>query len=242
MRNILIFSLLILLSFSCTKQCWEAAGEDMVESRTLDTFHKIEILDNFIIHFVQDSLSFIELKGKSNLIKNVQTTVENDVLTLSDENTCKLRKGYHQNHLYIHFEDLEYINLEGSSDLYSEDSLYLDHLFINSNADVVTWNLKIKANKFEMQLHAVVGELTVIGYAEQVLLYSSGTNHCFFKDLDCKTAGINHSSTGDFYLSVQERLNISINKSGDFYCYGDPESRSIKIEENETGKVYFFDK
>ena len=237
MRNILIFSVLILVSFSCTKQCWEASGEDTAESRALDSFHKIEILDNFIIHFVQDSLSFIELKGKKNLIKNVQTTVENDVLTLMDNNICKLRKGYHQNHLYIHFEDLEYINLEGSSDLYSKDSLYVDHLFIDSRADVVNWNLKIKANKFEMQLHAVVGELTVIGYAEEVLLYSSGTNHCFFKDLDCKIANINHSSHGDFYLSVQEKIDVSINTSGDFYCYGAPESRRIKIEEKETGNV-----
>ena len=241
MKTIVLFGLMLLLLFSCTKECREVAGEDITEQRTVESFQKIEILDQFIIYLIQDSLSFVELEGKENLIKQIGTDVENGVLTLDNNTKCKLFKGYHKSTLYIHFKTLEYIGLQGNSELYSSDSLCLDYLFINSRADITKWNLKLKTKKFEMQLHAVVGELEVLGVSENVLLYSSGSNRCNFKNLVSQTANINQSSMGQFDLMVQKSIDISVNRQGDFYCYGNPPIRRVKIDENVKGTIHFLD-
>jgi len=239
MKKIAFFVIVIFLATSCTKECWQGAGEDTTEKRTLESFHQIDIIDNFDIHFIQDSLSYVVLEGKSNLIQHIETSVSKGILSITDNNVCKLTKGYHDNSIYIHFKSLDLINLEGSSNLYSEDSLIFDKLFINTNSDITTWNIKIDANKFDIQLHAVVGELTICGKADNVYFYSSGRAHCYFKDLITKKASINHSSQGDFYLTVSEELNLDINHSGDLYCYGNPQKKTISVEKNSTGQAFF---
>ena len=227
--------------FSCSKECWETVGDDIIETRQMDTFDHLLINDNFTIHLIQDSLSFVELRGKSNLISNIETSVENHTLTISDKNTCGLTKGYHLNEIYIHCKNIEEINIPGSANIYSKDTLFFEQLFIKVIGDVAKWDFKIKSEKLRIELHSVVGEMKIEGQAEQVLLYTSGRNHCFFRNLSCNIADINHTSLGNYYLTVKEKINISLNGSGDFYCYGNPENRIVKIEKNAKGEILYFD-
>ena len=241
MKKILVFSLLWLVVFSCSKECWETVGDDIVETRQIDAFDHLLINDNFTIHLIQDSLSFVELRGKSNLISNVETSVENNTLTISDKNTCGLTKGYHQNEIYIHCKNIEEIKIPGSANIYSEDTLFFEQLFIEVVGDLVKWDFKIKSDKLRIELHSVVGEMKIQGQVERVALYTTGRNHCFFKDLKCNIANVNHTCLGDYYLTVEKEIYITLNGSGDFYCYGTPETRNVKKAKNATGEIFYFD-
>ena len=240
-KIVLILFFTSVLMISCEKDCFEKSGSDTTKIIELEPYSKLIIHNNFNVSFIQDTLCFVEVKAKENLIKNIIADVKDSTLCLSDKNTCTFIKGYHEIKTIVHFTNLNSIFIDGSPSLYSKDSLFLDRLLFVHKGDVITSDLKINARKLEIQLHAIVGELKISGIVDDLYLYSSGTNHCFCKDLICKKAAVNHSDIGDVYLSVIDKLNLAINASGDFYCYKNPLDTSITTKDKCTGKVFFKD-
>lgn len=241
MRIIMLFTICLFFLSSCDKACLKSAGDEIIETRNLLEFNEIEIESHPIIHFIQDSLNFVEIKSRTHLIENIKTKVEQGVLKISNENKCKLVKGFHDTQLYIHFTDLHKISSNNSPEFYSKDTLYFNHLLIDIKGDLVKWDLKVKAEKMHLTMHSVIGEMKVSGLCNRLYLYTSGRNHCFFKDLECNFANINHTSVGDYYLTVNKSIAIDIHNYGDFYCYGNPETRIIKLDDYKTGGIFFFD-
>lgn len=241
MRTIILFLAVFFILSSCDKGCLQNAGDEVKIERQLSEFNKIEIESHPIIHFIQDSVHFVEVESRSNLIEQIETKVENGVLKISDKNTCNLLKGYHDTHLYIHFKELERITSDNSPELLSEDTLFLDKLVIDIKGDLVKWDLKVRAENLYITLHSVIGEMKIAGFCNRIYLYTSGRNHCFFKDLECNFVRVNHTSVGDYYMTAKKSLSIDINNYGNFYCYGNPELRKINLDDYKTGKVYFFD-
>jgi hypothetical protein len=243
-RNIMLLFLMLSLS-SCDKNsftsCFQSAGKDDISILQVDTFTKLDIRDRFEIHFIQDSSYWVELRGKSNLIEHLSFETENNTLIVSDDNKCKLFKGYHTTQIYLHFNTLDVILLDGSSELYSDDTLDFENLFIESHADMSRWDLKINTKKLDVKLHAVVGEMTVSGISDITYLYSSGSNHLFFKDLISRRANINHSGLGNMHLTATDQFGATVFKQGNIYCYGQPTSKSVNHGPEGTGKVYFLD-
>ena len=141
--------------------------------------------------------------------------------------------------MFIHFKNIEEIYIEGSTSIYSEDTIIFKNLRIENKGDYSTWDLKINAESVKIFLHAVVGEIRLEGRVEKLYLYSSGTNHCYLEKLNCNEVSINHSSLGDIHLYVIESLNLDINASGNFYCYGNPPYQLVSIEENKLGRLFF---
>ncbi len=221
---------------SCEKGCFDGAGEDSHVRVQISDFKIIKIQKNYAIHLVQDSANFVELKGKENLISSIKPKVVGNTLSFDDNNSCEILKGHHESHIYIHFSQIEKINIEGSPKIYSKDTLFFNNLVIENMGDIATWNFILKAKALNIKIQSVVGEMTIKGSVEKILLYTSGMNHCFFEDLHCNYAEVNHTSIGNIYLNVIERLNLDINASGDFYCYGNPPQQTVTIKESERGK------
>ena len=239
--KILSLIILTLALPSCEKDCLEFAGDDISISQEFANFTKIEMYDTFTYHLIQDSANYVELRGKENLIKNTEIELQGNVLSFRTKPTCTLFKGYHDTEVYIHFKEINEIYIEGNASIYSEDTLYLDNLFIENKGDFATWDIIIKAKKLHVSLQAIVGEMIISGVCDNLSLYSGGTNHCFFEKLECNTADINHSSLGNIYLTINQHLNLQLLSSGNFFCYGKPDSYSIDHPESSKGAFIFKD-
>jgi len=241
-RNKILFIisiLLIIFTNSCKKDCYTGAGEESERSLTVGNFNKLNLSNNFIIHLIQDSLNIVEIKGNKNIIDNISAEINEQTLSFKNQTNCSLFKGYHKQHLYIHFTQLEEIFIINSPEIYSADTLRLNHLFIEDKGDIAKWNLIINANNLHISLHAIVGEMTISGICDKVSLYTSGSNHCLFENLQCRYADINHSSAGNIYLSIQEELHLQLFSSGNFYCFGNPLSKSIRQSPESKGEIIF---
>ena len=73
--------MLIFIVSSCKKDCFEAAGSDSQIIIPVSDFTSIELQNSFTIHLIQDSLNFIEIKGKENLISNIEPKINNKRLS-----------------------------------------------------------------------------------------------------------------------------------------------------------------
>jgi hypothetical protein len=230
---------LILLSYSCKKDCFSTTGEKSKITIQLNTFNKLNLQNNFIIHLIQDSLNFVEIEGYKTIISNITATIKEQTLSFEDKNTCSLFKGYHKENIYIHFTQLKNISIINSPDIYSKDTLLFDKLNIENKGNVCNWDIKLKANNLQIFLHAISGEIKMSGNIKNLYLYSSGTNNCFFKNLITKNAGINHSNTGNIYLTTKEKLSLELKSNGNFYCYGKPKEVYISKTNNSKGEIYY---
>jgi len=230
---------IVFFTNSCEKDCFENVGKDSQTIMMVKDFAKINFHHNFKIYLFQDTCNYVELVGKENLIANINANVSEQTLSFEDNNSCKLFKGYHQTQLNIHFKNLTEIFIDASPEIYSKDTLHFDQLFIENKGDLVTWDFIVDAQKLDLKFHAVVGKIKLNGFVNQLYLYTSGSNHCFFKDLVCNNAEINHTSPGNIYLTVKEKLNLSLNSSGSFYCYGNPSDTSISVKKYAIGKIYY---
>ena len=239
--KMLSFFILILVLFSCEKACLELAGNDTSIRQEFSDFTKIEMYDTFTYYLIQDSANYVELRGKENCIKNTEIELKGNTLSFRTKQTCTLFKGYHNTEVYIHFKEISEIYIEGNTSIYSEDTLFFNNLLIENKGSFTNWDFKVKAKNVSVNLHAIVGEMTVQGFVDKLSLYSNGTNQCFFEKLECKEVSVNHSNIGNIYLKVTERLNLNINASGDFYCYGNPAYKSVSIAKNQTGELIFLE-
>ena len=224
---------------SCEKGCFDGAGEESQVIVHVSDFKTIKIEKNYIIHLVQDSANFVELRGKENLISHIVPKVEGSALSFDDNNSCGMFKGYHENHIYIHFSQIEKITIEGSSNIYSQDTIFCKNLVIENYADMATWDFIVKAERLNIKSQSVIGEMKLRGIVKAFSMYSSGMNHCFFEDLQCKNAEVNHTSIGDIHLFIKDKLDLSLNASGNFYCYGNPNDTIVRKKESENGKLFF---
>jgi len=241
-RNKILFIisiLLIIFTNSCKKDCYTGAGEESERSLTIGNFNKLNLRNNFVIHLIQDSLNIVEIKGNKNIIDNISAEINEQTLSFKNQTNCSLFKGYHKQHLYIHFSQLEEIFISDNPEIYSIDTLHFDKLKIEDKGDICKWDITLKANKLDIFLHAISGEIKIAGYSYKLYLYSSGTNNCFCKNLICNKAGINHSNAGNLYLTVEKSLNLELRNTGDFYCYGNPKEINITQTKESTGQIYY---
>ncbi len=234
-----------LLLVSCTnddiKNCLRTAGDDATKTVPLEQFKKLDIQSRHMVYFIQDTCSYAVLKGKSQLIDHINLSVNNETLSISDDNKCRFMKGYHTTDIYLHFDSLEAINFNGNAELYSQDTLHFQKIVIESESDMAKVNLTVNADDLTFKIHAVLGKMTIKGQANRAYFYCSGSNHLLFKDLICKEANILHASYGKIYTTVTEKLKATINNSGSIYCYGSPAVKDCIVGAKGTGHFFFYD-
>ncbi len=240
---IAVVGLLVGLSNSCQdgkwNDCFSGAGEDQQHTQTLPYFDRIAIDEQFEIYLVQDTACWVSIVGKENLIGAIECTVSNQTLNISQDVDCKLLKGYHIASIYVHFEHLNEVQINGNANIHAVDTLHLDTFRLEVRADMTQSDLKLNASQIDVKFHAVQGEMTMSGQVRLAYLYTSGSNHFRMSALHCQFAQINHSGLGDIHIGVSNSLNASLNKSGNLYLYDMPIQRNITIEKFATGQVYY---
>ncbi|MBN2669122.1 MAG: DUF2807 domain-containing protein [Bacteroidales bacterium] len=243
MKRSAIFVILLsfVLVFSCSKDKMEKCGDNGelgAQTLMLQDFNQLDIQSRFQFYFVQDTASYAVIEGPKDMLENVKFDLYDSLLTISDENTCKMFKGYPDLKIELHFKELSKVEINGNADCYSEDTLRLTKCLFESRADLLKWNIKVKAQELSFQFHAVIGEFTMSGEVENLYSYSSGSNHLYFENLVVQNASVNHSSLGNMHLTVQEKLNLTIAKSGDFYLHGSCKQEYVSYAPNASGHFF----
>jgi len=243
-RNLISLQLLfiilssLMINNACQKDCLDSAGEKTQIQTKLSYFNKLNLQNNFIVHLIQDSLNMVEIKGNKNIISHIQAEVKDSTLSFNKSNTCDFLKAYPKQDVYIHFTHLENIFILNSPEIYADDTLSFNQLKIEDKGNAAKWDFSLNAQNLQIFLHAISGEMKIAGHTTYMYLYSSGTNNCFFKNLQCDDAGINHNDAGDIYLSVKKNIWLDIYNSGDFYCYGNPPKIDIHKSNGSSGRFY----
>lgn len=219
--------LFILLFIGCNKpdapSCLMTKGKSSSEVIAYNSITHFEIYDHFNIQLIQDSLNYIELIGGANEIQNISIEVNEDMLSVKNENKCNfLRSLKTKPQLNIHFEDIAYLGTYGYSNVNCLDTLKLSSFKLECFKTNATHDITINADSLFLLYHLAGNTLQLAGESHYGYFYNAGNGWMHASDCILFNAGVHQESSGDVEINVTNKLNATINGDGNIKYLNSP--------------------
>lgn len=206
------------------------ASENIIEKTIeLREFDAVEIGISSNITIKKGPTHSIKIKSHENIISAIETTIENEILTL--EFTKKF--------MNIRVIDIELttpkligIGIEGVDATVQTDHYKADTFYVNAT-DYCKITVDVDANKIISRIKAK-GSATFKGNANIHDIIAEGELEINAFDLNTKESKVVAYQSGFFHLSVSEKLDVVSGGIGNVVYRGNPE---VKSEMNNTGKL-----
>jgi len=230
---------LIIFIGACSRDnrcgCFDSNGKNSIDTRSLSHFHKLEIDQVFDVFLHIDSNPHISIECGEHLFKGIETTVENNRLRIKNLNTCNWARKYGRIKLNIYTDTLTYIRLNGSCNIESTDTIFVQEMKVDNYADISNINMIIKCSTISFALHAGTGNITLHGSAGVAYLWSMGYGYFYFNDFPTDYCFIMSNTTGQCYVTVNKEIDAELKNSGNIYFSGNPYKYTSK--ESGSGKL-----
>jgi hypothetical protein len=233
--------------FACKKaedrSCFKSVGDYNQRSLPMDTpFDSLFLYDNIIYQLIPDTMNKIVLEGGSNLLKHVSIESGDGRLSVRNNNRCNFLRDYQKKiTATIHFEELNYINFEGSEPLNTLDTLRSNNfrMFIKDGAGSV--HLLVNQSYTSITIGHGYGDFTVSGFSEVAFLNCFTNSYCNARKLKVKDRLIVSSNTqGDMLVNADViRLEAQTFRDGNIICQGEPDE--LDYQQIGNGSLIFED-
>ena len=234
------FLFLIIFIGACSKDnrcgCFDSNGKSSTDTRNLSSFHELEIDQVFDVVLHVDSSPRISIECGEHLFKGIETTVENNRLHIKNLNTCNWVRKYNGHiKLNIYTDSLTYIKLNGSCNIESTDTIFVQEMKVDNYADISNFNMIVKCSTITFALHAGTGNITLHGSAGVSYFWTMGYGYFYFNDFPTDYCYINSNTTGNCFVTVNKEIEATLKNSGNIYYSGNP-YRAVSVEKGK-GKL-----
>ncbi len=224
-NNKSLFLFLILSSiYSCSKNsCPFNSGSYSRESRNLLPFNEIMLYDKINLILTEDSTQQISVEAGSNLLAGIQTGVENNILTIKDQNHCGLlRDPADQTNVYISTNQLQKITYYGAGNIHSTNFLQASEFTIDSWLGIGSINLSLKAGQTNAIIRHNNADISLTGQSQSLYIYCADVGSVNLLDFASASVFIDSRSIKDIYVNVSDSMNANILYKGNVYYKGNP--------------------
>lgn len=220
-----LYILLILVSVSCDDALFNS-GDIITKNIEIEKFSKIYIEDIFEIYLIQDSVCRIEAKGGSNLIPNLEFSVDEDkILTIKDNNSANWSRNYDKIELYISVDTLRYMRLNAPSKVVTQNTLITPELVLLSIDDYAEYDININCNNcYIVNSETSGGKINLTGETNSFTFWARGSFEVNAENFIANYVTVKHESLADCKIHVTKELSVEILRDGNLYYKGDPET------------------
>lgn len=235
MKLLKYFVFLFIIS-SCQKPgCLTEAGPVEKVVRNAAGFNQIVLHDNINLVLTQDTTESIVVEGGKNLIPHIATTIEQNILTLKNNVSCKgLRSPGEIITVYVSVKALEQLDYNGSGDVTGTNTLVSNKLFIYSYNGAGNINLHLQTHVAGVYIHQENADVTLSGSSNEFFTYTNARGTIDLKDLEVRKMVIEYGSVRNAALHVTESLDAIIYHTGNLYYKGNPQ---VKLQTHSTGRL-----
>ncbi len=223
--------------------CTQAAGDMVAIEIDVDFFNRVTVLERAGLVIKQGDTQKVVLKTGENLVNDIEITVEDDRLTILNDNGCNVVRDYGLTIVEITVPDLKEIRSSTGLDVVSDGVLAFDDLTLVSN-DGPEEDFFRSSGNFRLLLD--VERLTIntnklsnfylSGAVENAFLnWDQGDGQLFGEDLVIQNAMIFHRGTNDWHLDVKQNISGTISGYGDVILKSQP--ASINVDETWRGRL-----
>jgi len=204
--------------------CFSGMGEHSVSSIDMPgNIDNIKAEGRFHVHFIQDSLNFIEVSGGENVIAGIQCSFDNNTLQIADNNSCNWVRRLDQVPVVtVHYTTLHYF----------EAANYYDNLFLKphtgdtllmeywTGSGKTTFNGHVDRAYFKV--NAGSGNFTCSGSAAYCYVYHSGGGRIDCSDFESSDVFAVTQSNNEVRVHAVVSLLGDIRRTGNIYYAGNP--------------------
>jgi len=239
------WSVLFFVSFlihflpSCqnSAQPWESFGDITTETRTLGSFHGLDVNQDIELFITQDSTkpTHIEITYGKNVIPGITTEITNGVLSIKNSNKAKwLRKLNIQPRCTLNLHQIDDIHLEGNAKVICSDTLYNQaiHCTVNSVEDQ---NLLVFCGQF----YGGVTNSSNVKLSGQATIFSWSCEKGGGLDaskLRSDDVYLYHFTIKDVFVNPSKQFDANLFNSGNAYYFTTP-TYKFKESAQGTGQV-----
>ncbi len=245
----LCYTFIAIILFSCGEDrvlgCFDKEGAIIEREVEVNSFSRIAVFERVKL-FIQEGPEYkLLLETGANLIDEVEITVEGDLLSLRDNNSCNLFRDYDVTKVYVTAPNITEIrnssSLEIASigelnypeiDLYSEDNEDSGELYINGdfNLDINSDILRIISNGYSsFKLRGSVDRAFFNLFA--------GDTRILAENLNINFLHLYHRSSANMVVRPLESIKGEIVGVGDVIALYQPPI--VEVEELFEGRLIF---
>lgn len=217
---------------SCTPvDCFHTSGEYAVSDRSISA-----TVDSVIIHgeinltLKQDYQNRLILKGGSNILPWIATTMKGRTLSIKDENECSfLRDLGFVADVELTLTDLQYIAILSSGTIRSDGTLRYDTLVFEYLDGAGNVALNVESNSFRYQVMNGASGTTLKGKANSFQLLADGFGPVDATSLEADYLFAYHKGSNLLGVKVAAggTLQVEIHSNGNVGYIGNPGSVSV---------------
>jgi hypothetical protein len=223
-----LFLLIGLFHSSCQRPL-TGEGELIKESRSIKSFKNLVLnIPAHVSILVTDSSS-LTIVAQENIIENIELKRKNDRLIIQSNRILISDKPIE---IFITCTSLREIELNGSGEIVilNKYSTPKANFTINGSGKIQS---QLIANEIKSKINGS-GAMNFSGAAQQLKIQINGSGDINAQDLSASNCDIKINGSGKTYLTVKDKLDISIVGSGDVIYAGEP---IIKSNITGNGKI-----
>ncbi len=220
----------------------KGTGESISEIREFSEFNSLMLYDLIDYTLIQDSTNKVVIHCGENLMNFVKTELDNGVLSIKDENSCRwLRSLPVKISVDIHYTELPYIQNQSSGTLRTQGALRQD-VFEFKNIDSASKNyLEIEGQEVYLKLQSGSPLLEVTGYSDITYFWNSGGGKLHAEEFLSYAAWADNKAQGEIRCAVNGGpLWYLIDGYGNTYYRGET-LEIIEVSRTGTGELIALD-
>lgn len=233
----LLFACCPLIITACGKGiCMQGAGEVTTETRTIAPFTEIDLYNRVNVILTQDTVNSIQVEAGRHLLSGIETTVNNNVLTIADKNTCNwVRDLDNRINVYIHTNALQKINYYGAGDVTCTNTLTAEHFTVDSKDGIGSFKLSLNTSFTDVILRKNNADITLTGQSDSAYVYCGDQGKADLRNLVCNYVWVDHKGLYDTYVYTKETLLANVLYKGNVYYKGNPVQKQVQC--TNSGQV-----
>jgi hypothetical protein len=197
--------------------CVDGDGPVVSEEVNMDEFDGIRLKGSMDVFIQQGDEQKVVIEGKQNLIDELNYEVNGGIWDIDFDDCVRDVDNFD---VYITLPLLRTVQVQGSGNVIGENRFVIGDLEIKITG---SGDVSLEAEADDMNVYiSGSGDLELEGVADDVKYRIDGSGDVRAFGLECQTADIDVSGSGDLEVWVLELLRVHIDGSGDVYYKGNP--------------------
>jgi len=246
MKKILLLFILTTLA-ACDKEdtgdCFQTAGTSITQEIEFPVFTKITIQKNIRLVLQYGAIQKVSIRTGENLLSEIAGTIDGDRLTFTNGNDCNFVRGYDDTVVTITSPNIVEVRNSSQHTITSLNTLEYPNLYLLVSGDkfkylpIGDYDITVKCTNLRVWANGTA-TIKVNGTTDNLYVHFSDTDPRFLgATLIAKNVNVVNTSTNDMHVYATEKLEGSIYRLGDVYCYNKPPI--VDVKEYYKGRLIF---
>lgn len=223
-----LFIISAVLFSSCTTRRVKGNGEIVKQDRKENSFHSVKVAGAFDVYFSQADEQEIVIEADDNLLRYIETRVEDGVLRIRTKSGRNLRPTEDMK-VYIKAPKYKSLGIAGSGNLVAETKIASTEkvkLSISGSGDIKLQ--EIDAPQVDVNISGS-GKAEGFGNTRDLEIDVAGSGDVMMKELKSENAKISIAGSGNVWIFASMKLDVRVAGGGDIHYYGNPADIKSKL-------------